>query len=53
MKLGGSVLYDNLLNVNKVVLDKLKNWYYEAAEEYEKVVIVVGGGTLSRNLQEK
>lgn len=53
LKLGGSVLYDNLLNVNKIVLDKLKNWYYEVAEEYEKVVIVVGGGTLSRNIQEK
>lgn len=53
LKLGGSVLYDNLLNINKVLLDKIKNWYYEITEEYDKVVIIVGGGTLSRDLQTK
>lgn len=53
LKLGGSVLYDNLLNINKILLDKIKNWYYEITEEYDKVVIIVGGGTLSRDLQTK
>jgi uridylate kinase len=53
LKIGGSILYDNLLNVNKVLLDKVKNWYYGATAEYNKVVIVVGGGKLSRDLQSK
>ena len=53
LKIGGSILYDNLLNVNKVLLNKVKNWYYETTGEYQKVVIVVGGGTLSRDLQSK
>jgi uridylate kinase len=53
LKIGGSILYDNLLNVNKVLLNKIKNWYYDVSREYNKIVIVVGGGTLSRDLQSK
>jgi uridylate kinase len=53
LKIGGSILYDNLLNVNKVLLNKIKNWYYDVSGEYNKIVIVVGGGTLSRDLQSK
>lgn len=53
LKLGGSVLYDNLLNVNKVLLNKIKDWYYGVTGDYNKIVIVVGGGSLSRDLQNK
>lgn len=53
LKIGGSVIYDNSLNVNQVLLDKLKDWYFRKKGDYQNVVIVVGGGSLSRDLQEK
>lgn len=53
IKIGGSVIYDNSLNVNENLLDKLKEWYRRNREDYKDVVIVVGGGTLSRDLQNK
>jgi predicted uridylate kinase len=53
LKIGGSILYDNNLNINAELLRKVKNWYYEVSAEYEKVVMVVGGGSLSRELQQK
>jgi uridylate kinase len=53
LKIGGSVLYDNNLDVNFDLLKKLKTWYYENKGKYEKIVIVTGGGNLSRDLQKK
>jgi uridylate kinase len=53
LKVGGSVLYHNMLNINETLLKKVKDWYYSACVDYEKIVIVVGGGTLSRDLQKK
>lgn len=53
LKIGGSVIYDNSLNVNQVLLDKLKEWYFRKKDDYQNIVIVVGGGSLSRDLQEK
>jgi predicted uridylate kinase len=53
LKIGGSVIYDNSLNVNQFLLDKLKEWYSRKKDVYQNIVIVVGGGSLSRDLQEK
>jgi uridylate kinase len=53
LKIGGSVIYDNSLNINKEFLDKLKDWYLRIKDDYLKLVIVVGGGSLSRDLQER
>jgi len=53
LKIGGSVIYDNSLNVNQFLLDKLKDWYFRKKDSYQNIVIVVGGGSLSRDLQEK
>lgn len=53
LKIGGSVLYDENLDINFDVLKKLKSWYEKAVLEYSKIVIVSGGGTLSRVIQEK
>jgi uridylate kinase len=53
LKVGGSVIYDKTLDINKQLLSKLKDWYIRSKENYEKIVIVVGGGSLSRDLQEK
>ena len=53
LKIGGSVIYDNSLNVNQVLFDKLKEWYFRKKDYYQNIVIVVGGGSLSRDLQEK
>lgn len=53
LKIGGSVLYDKNLDVNFDILTKLKNWYKSFLSVYSRIVIVVGGGTLSRVIQEK
>ncbi|HOV34788.1 MAG TPA: hypothetical protein PLS56_02230 [Candidatus Dojkabacteria bacterium] len=53
LKIGGSVLYDENLNVNFSLLKKVKDWYYRTVEEYQQRVIVVGGGYFSRELQER
>jgi uridylate kinase len=51
VKIGGSVLYDANLDVNFAILKKFKDWYIQRKEEYEKIVIVTGGGALSRDIQ--
>ncbi|NMC09046.1 hypothetical protein GYA44_01810 [Candidatus Microgenomates bacterium] len=51
MKIGGSVLYDKFLNINYELLDKVRDWYKESKEEYEKIVLIIGGGALSRDMQ--
>lgn len=53
LKIGGSVLYNNALEVNFDLLKKLKVWYEKAKGRYSKIVIVVGGGQLSRGMQDR
>jgi len=53
LKIGGSVMYDNTLNVNVSLLNKVKDWYESERKNYKKVAIVVGGGSLSRDMQKK
>jgi len=53
LKVGGSILYDHLLNINFELFRKIKKWYWEVKEEYESIVLVTGGGGISRNMQEK
>ena len=53
LKIGGSVMYDNTLNVNTDLLNKVKEWYVNERKNYKKVAMVVGGGSLSRDMQEK
>jgi uridylate kinase len=53
LKIGGSVMYDENLDINFEFLSKLKNWYDKSQSEYSDIVIVVGGGCLSRMIQEK
>ena len=52
-KIGGSVIYDKALNINEEFLKKLKSWYVGTKKDYQKVIMVVGGGSLSRELQDK
>jgi len=53
LKIGGSTLYDKDLNINIDILSKVKKWYIDANEVYDRIVLVVGGGRLSRYIQEK
>jgi uridylate kinase len=50
LKFGGSLIYDSSLKVNKQFLTKLIHWYEEAAQSYKHIVLIVGGGTISRHL---
>lgn len=53
LKVGGSILYDHLLNINFDLFRRIKLWYWDAKNEYENIVLVTGGGGISRNMQEK
>lgn len=53
LKIGGSTLYQNDMDVNFALLEKLKQWYHSAKDEYSRIVIVTGGGVLSRDLHKK
>ena len=53
LKVGGSIMYDKLLNINFDLFKHLKKWYYENKDKYSKVVFVTGGGGLSRSMQER
>lgn len=53
LKIGGSVLYNPNLDINFELLAKVKSWYVESKKKYEKIILVVGGGNLSRDLQKK
>lgn len=53
VKVGGSVIYDDDLNINFSLLNRLKEWYLRARDEYSRIIIVVGGGKLSRFVQNK
>ena len=47
VKIGGSLLYNEELEINFEVIDKFKEWF-EQQNEYTSCVLVVGGGKLSR-----
>ncbi|MBU1119723.1 hypothetical protein KKA50_00785 [Patescibacteria group bacterium] len=53
VKIGGSILFDSNLDINFPILKKFKDWYIQHKEEYDKIVIVTGGGALSRDLQRR
>lgn len=53
MKIGGSLIYDFDLKVNVELLTKIANWYSTASKEFDHLVIVVGGGKMSRFLADQ
>jgi len=53
LKVGGSILYDHLLNVNFDLFKRIKKWYWDNKDSYDHIVLVTGGGGLSRNLEGK
>lgn len=53
LKIGGSLLYDSELRLNKPFLFKLLKWYESVKGEYKQIVMVVGGGTISRHLTDQ
>jgi uridylate kinase len=48
LKIGGSLLYDEKLQLREGFLHKLKQWFETNKRTYNRIVIVVGGGRLSR-----
>ncbi|WKZ30802.1 MAG: hypothetical protein QY318_03050 [Candidatus Dojkabacteria bacterium] len=50
IKLGGSLIYDLNLGINKELMKKLHSWYVAHGPEYNFIVFVVGGGKISRHL---
>jgi uridylate kinase len=53
VKIGGSILYDHLINFDFDMLRKVKNWYWDIKASYDTIVLVTGGGKLSRSIEEK
>lgn len=53
LKIGGSILFNENLNINFQILEKVKQWYWNILPSVEKIAIVVGGGYLSREIQSK
>lgn len=53
LKVGGSILYDHLLNVNFDLFKRIKKWYWDNKENFNRIVLVTGGGGLSRNIESK
>ena len=53
LKVGGSILYDHLLNINFDLFKRVKSWYWDNKKIYNKIVLVTGGGGLSRNMEAK
>jgi uridylate kinase len=49
LKVGGSLLYDEKLMLNKEFLFKLLKWYEKAKDKYDHIVITTGGGKISRH----
>lgn len=48
LKIGGSLLYKEGLNLEFAFITKLKAWYVRNRDQFDKIVMVVGGGKLSR-----
>jgi uridylate kinase len=53
LKVGGSILYDHLLNINFELFEKVKKWYFDVKDSYDRVILVTGGGGLSRSMESK
>jgi uridylate kinase len=53
LKVGGSIIYDQLLNINFDLFKRLKIWYHENKDNYDRIVFVTGGGGLSRSMQSR
>lgn len=53
LKVGGSILYDHLLNINFELFEKVKRWYFDNKDSYNRIVLVTGGGGLSRDMEGK
>ena len=53
LKIGGSLLYDDNLALNTLFLAKFKKWLDQSKDIYSKIVVIVGGGKLSRQMQQK
>ncbi len=53
LKIGGSLLYKEDLELNSLFLAKIRSWYINSKDIYKKIIIVVGGGRLSRELVRK
>ncbi len=53
MKIGGSLLYKDNLALDNVFLSKFVNWFDKAKSKYSRIVIIVGGGKMSRYLVEQ
>lgn len=53
LKIGGSLLYDENLKLNILFISKVKRWLKKNVSNYRKIVLVTGGGLLSRDMQKK
>ncbi|HQG57870.1 MAG TPA: hypothetical protein PLX79_02735 [Candidatus Dojkabacteria bacterium] len=53
IRIGGSLMYREGIELNTPFLEKFKNWYEKNKENYSKIVILVGGGKLSRTLSQQ
>ncbi len=53
LKVGGSILYKDNQDINFDLMGKIKSWYVGNRDQYTKVVMVTGGGAMSRSLQQK
>lgn len=49
-KIGGSLLYLDDLKINQAVLEKVKRWFEKYSSQYDKIVMFVGGGKLTRTI---
>lgn len=50
LKVGGSLIYNSSLELNNPFIVKFINWFEKAKTQYDHIVIIVGGGTVSRHL---
>src|SRR5690606_30253362 len=50
IKVGGSLLYNTDLTLRTDFIHKIIRWYKDAKKKYDKVVLVTGGGKISRHL---
>ena len=50
LKLGGSLLYKDELTLDKEFLRLFVNWFKKSKENAERIIIIVGGGKMSRYL---
>ncbi len=50
LKIGGSLLYHENLDLNMPFLNKFLIWFEKARQRYKSIVIIVGGGKMSRHL---